>query len=108
MGSESTVAIDASLAAAWPRTVSRDTVPLAGVTDYDVWHDEETVSLETVLGHAAANEASMATVLSELIETLPDEACTCHRALADAINTPAEAIDRETRKRVSLLVDDYL
>ena len=83
-------------------------VPLAGVTDYDVWHDEETVSLETVLGHAAANEASMATVLSELVETLPDEPCTCHHALADAINTPAEAIGRETRKRVSLLVDDYL
>ena len=66
------------------------------------------MSLETVLGHAAANEVSMAAVLSELIETLPDEACTCQDALADAINTPAEAIGRETRKRVSLLVDDYL
>ena len=81
--------------------------PLAGVTDYDVWHDEEEVSLETVLGHAAANEASMSAMLEALIEALPDEDCECHHALEGAINTPAEAIDRETRKDVSLLIDDY-
>ena len=81
--------------------------PLAGVTDYDVWHDEEKVSLETVLGHAAANEASMSAMLEALIEALPDEDCECHHALEGAINTPAEAIDRETRKDVSLLIDDY-
>ena len=83
-------------------------VPLAGVTDYDVWHDEEEVSLETVLGHAAANEASMSAILEALIEALPDEDCECHHILEGAINTPAEAIGRETRKRVSLLVDEHL
>ena len=82
-------------------------VPLAGVTDYDVWHDEEEVSLETVLGHAAANEASMSAMLESLVETLPDDDCECHHALEGAINTPAEAIGRETRKQVSLLIDDY-
>ena len=82
-------------------------VPLAGVTDYDVWHDEEEVSLETVLGHAAANEASMSAMLEALIEALPDEDCECHHALEGAINTPAEAIGRETRKQVSVLIDDY-
>ena len=81
--------------------------PLAGVTDYDVWHDEEEVSLETVLGHAAANEASMSAMLEALIEALPDEDCECHHALEGVINTPAEAIGRETRKQVSLLIDDY-
>ena len=82
-------------------------VPLAGVTDYDVWHDEEEVSLETVLGHAAANETSMSAMLESLVETLPDDDCECHHALEGAINTPAKAIGRETRKQVSLLIDDY-
>ncbi|WP_254838801.1 S-methyl-5'-thioadenosine phosphorylase [Natronomonas marina] len=82
-------------------------VPLAGVTDYDVWHDEEEVSLETVLGHAAANEASMSAIIEELVETLPEADCECHHALEDAINTPPEAIGRETRTQVSLLVGDY-
>ena len=83
-------------------------VSLAGVTDYDVWHDEEEVSLETVLGHAAANEESMSTLLESLIEALPDEDCECHHTLENAINTPPEAIDREARQGVSLLIDDYL
>jgi 5'-methylthioadenosine phosphorylase len=83
-------------------------VPLAGVTDYDVWHDEEAVSLETVLGHAAANEESMSSVIAELIHSLPAADCECHHSLEGAINTPAEAIDRSTRQDVSLLVDDYV
>jgi len=83
-------------------------VPLAGVTDYDVWHDEQAVSLETVLGHADANEASMSAMLEDLIETLPDEDCDCHHTLENAINTPAEAIGHGARQDVSLLVDDYL
>ena len=83
-------------------------VPLAGVTDYDVWHDEEAVSLETVLGHAAANEASMSAVLSELVDGLPEADCECHHTLENAINTPAEAIGRGARQDVSLLIDDYI
>jgi 5'-methylthioadenosine phosphorylase len=81
---------------------------LTGVTDYDVWHDEEEVSLETVLDHAAANEGSMSDVLGALLRSLDEgRDCDCQHALRGAINTPADAIDRETREKVSLLVDDY-
>lgn len=83
-------------------------VPLAGVTDYDVWHEEDAVSLETVLGHAEANEETMSAVLEELIEALPAEDCECHHTLEGAINTPSEVIGRGARKDVSLLVDDYI
>ena len=82
---------------------------LTGVTDYDVWHDEEQVDLETVLGHAAANEESMTAVLGSLLRSLDDDHardCDCRHALSDAVNTPPEAIDRETREKVSLLLDD--
>ena len=80
---------------------------LTGVTDYDVWHDEEEVDLETVLGHAAANEASMTDVLDSFLRSFDGYDCECHHALEDAINTPPEAIGRETREEVSLLLGDY-
>ena len=83
--------------------------PLAGVTDYDVWHDgEEEVSVETVLEHAAANETSMSAIIEALAGDLPDRDCDCGHALDGAVNTPPEAIDRETRRELSLLLDDRL
>ncbi len=82
---------------------------VTGVTDYDVWHDEEEVSLETVLSHAAANEESMSDLLGETVRSLDDERpCDCGTTLEKAINTPAEAIDEEAREQVELLVGDYL
>ncbi len=81
---------------------------VTGVTDYDVWHDEEEVSLETVLGHAAANEAAMEALLTEAIATMPaDLDSEAYDALDGAINTPLETADRKTRDRLSLLLDDY-
>ena len=82
--------------------------PLAGVTDYDVWHDEEEVSVETVLEHAAANETSMSAIIEALAGDLPDRDCDCGHALDGAVNTPSEAVDRETRRKLSLLLDDRL
>jgi 5'-methylthioadenosine phosphorylase len=81
---------------------------LTGVTDYDVWHDEEEVSLETVLGHAAANESSMAALLGAVLDSADaDGDCECHHALDGAVNTPPEAIDDDDRETLSLLLDDY-
>jgi 5'-methylthioadenosine phosphorylase len=81
---------------------------LAGVTDYDVWHDRE-VSLEEVLENATANRESITAALRRAIETLPEERdCDCEHAIAGAINTPAEAIPAETRDCLSVLVGDYL
>jgi 5'-methylthioadenosine phosphorylase len=81
---------------------------LAGVTDYDVWHDRE-VTLEEVLENAAANREAITAALREAIETLPDEReCDCEHAIAGAINTPAKAIPAATQERLSVLVGEYL
>ncbi|PSP43429.1 S-methyl-5'-thioadenosine phosphorylase, partial [Halobacteriales archaeon QH_6_64_20] len=81
---------------------------LAGVTDYDVWHDRE-VSLEEVLENATANRESITAALRRAIETLPEERdCDCEHTIAGAINTPAEAIPAETKDRLSVLVGEYL
>mgnify|MGYP006286514913 FL=1 len=81
---------------------------ITGITDYDVWHDEEEVSLETVLGHAAANEESMSDLLGAVADRLDGDCdCDCRSALAGAINTPAEAIGHEKREKLKLLLDGY-
>ncbi|PSP74296.1 S-methyl-5'-thioadenosine phosphorylase [Halobacteriales archaeon QS_3_64_16] len=83
-------------------------VTLAGVTDYDVWHDRE-VTLEEVLENAAANREAITAALREAISTLPAEReCDCEHAISEAINTPTEAIPEETREHLSLLVGEYL
>jgi 5'-methylthioadenosine phosphorylase len=81
---------------------------VTGITDYDVWHDEEEVSLETVLGHAAANEESMSDLLDAVVGSVDSDCdCDCRSALDGAINTPAEAIGHEKRQKLELLLDDY-
>lgn len=82
---------------------------VTGVTDYDVWHDDESVSLETVLGHAAANERSMEQLLTAAITTMPEDLDSEYEtALDGAINTPLDTIDRTAQETYSLLLDDYL
>ena len=81
---------------------------LAGVTDYDVWHDRE-VTLEEVLENAATNRESITAALRRAITTMPAEReCDCDHAIAEAINTPTEAIPAKTRDRLSVLVGEYL
>ncbi|QLD86446.1 S-methyl-5'-thioadenosine phosphorylase [Natronomonas halophila] len=81
---------------------------ITGVTDYDVWYEGEEVSLETVLANAEANEGSMSDLLDSIIGSLDEHPdCACQQALDGAINTPPEAIGRETREDVELLIEDY-
>jgi 5'-methylthioadenosine phosphorylase len=81
---------------------------ITGVTDYDVWYEGEEVSLETVLANAEANEGSMSDLLDSIIGSLDENPnCACQQALDGAINTPPEAIGRETREEVELLIEDY-
>ncbi|MEF8914397.1 S-methyl-5'-thioadenosine phosphorylase [Natronomonas sp.] len=81
---------------------------VTGITDYDVWYEGEEVSLETVLANAEANEGSMSDLLDAIVGALDESPdCSCQRALDGAINTPPEAISRETREDVELLIEDY-
>jgi len=82
---------------------------VAGVTDYDVWKEDNEVTLEEVLENAAANEEAIKRTVERAIETMPDERdCDCAHSLEGTINTPTDAIPEETRERVTPLVGDYL
>jgi len=82
---------------------------VAGVTDYDVWKEDNEVTLDEVLENAAANEDAIKRTVERAIETMPDERdCDCAHSLEGTINTPTDAIPEETRERVTPLVGDYL
>jgi 5'-methylthioadenosine phosphorylase len=84
---------------------------LALVTDYDCWHEEEAdVSVIGVLENLRANAALAAATLRAAVLALPRSrtACGCAEALAHAIITPSDAISREARARLGVLLDKYL
>lgn len=83
---------------------------LAMVTDYDVWHDsEEDVSVEVVLSHVRANAGAAGRILRQLAQNgLPARTCHCASALDFAVMTAPEAISREARERVQVLLGERL
>ncbi|MFB6085405.1 MAG: S-methyl-5'-thioadenosine phosphorylase [Halodesulfurarchaeum sp.] len=81
---------------------------VAGVTDWDVWKTDSTVSLEEVLENASHNERAIQAVVGAAIESLGERDCDCESALEGTINTDPEHVPKETLESVELLVEDYL
>jgi len=83
---------------------------LALVTDYDCWHDvEDDVSVGGVLENLRANAALAAASLRGAVLALPEArvGCGCGEALRHAIITPLDAIGRQARARLGVLLDAY-
>ncbi len=83
---------------------------MALVTDYDVWYEgEEDVSLEQVLANVRRNVETAQAIVRAVVPALDvGRDCSCHHAVEQAINTPAELIPAETRVRLDLLIGKYL
>ncbi len=84
---------------------------LALVTDFDCWHEEEDdVSIGAVLDNLRANARLAAAILRRAAVEMPPErvACSCGRALEDAIITRRDAIPAEARERLRPIVGRYL
>ena len=83
---------------------------LAYATDYDCWRqDEEAVTVAQVLGNLSANVSSARGILRRLAETPLSGSrsdCGCAAALAGAIQTSPDAIDRDRARELRLLVGD--
>jgi len=82
---------------------------MAHVTDYDVWHLEETpVSVEMVLDTLNANTRLAQACLVELTRSLAGErSCSCPDALREAFITRREAVPQETLARLRPIVGRY-
>ena len=83
---------------------------MAHVTDYDVWHvSEEPVSVEMVIRTLSKNTALAQKAIEMLVDSLEEEFdCTCQHALADAVITPPDRMNVETRRKLAIFLDKYL
>lgn len=81
---------------------------LAMVTDYDVWHTEEDVSVELVIENLMAMAADVADIVAELAAG-DDVVCAagCRTALDNAIITAPEAIADEVWARLGPITERY-
>ncbi|MFH1784524.1 MAG: S-methyl-5'-thioadenosine phosphorylase [bacterium] len=82
---------------------------VALVTDYDVWHVEEDVSLEMVLANLMKNVENVKKLLKAVIPRIPEEqTCECAKALATAIVTQADLIPEKKKKDLEPIIGKYV
>ena len=83
---------------------------LACATDYDCWNEEEqTVTVEMVVGNLLQNVAASKRILRHLIPRIPQvRECPCATALQAAIITAPDCIPPEARRRLALIIGKYL
>jgi 5'-methylthioadenosine phosphorylase len=83
---------------------------IAHVTDYDVWHLNETpVNVEMVINTMKHSLSTVQQAITTLAESLTREStCECESMLGKAFITDTSLIPPETRQKLSLLVDTFL
>ncbi len=82
---------------------------VALVTDYDVWKEDEEVSVEKVIENLTANSENAKEFIRKIIPMM-DRAlnCACPNALANAIITAPDAMPKQVLEKVKLLVSKYI
>jgi len=82
---------------------------IALVTDYDCWHEDESVSVDVVVQRLKENAEAAARIVRGAIKRLPDErSCPCASAMQNAILTAPDQIGAEARRRLAPIVGRYL
>ena len=82
---------------------------VAAVTDYDVWHEGEEVTVERVVENMGKNRLSLERLLARLIETVPDASpCECRNALAGAIISDTSAANPRDLEALAPLLQRYI
>lgn len=83
---------------------------LAMVTDYDCWKvEEEPVSLQTVLGHLAANSTNAQKIIQRAIPYIPTEAIWPeHSALSQSIVTHPHKWPSHTVEKIRPILKKYI
>ncbi|OKY79174.1 MAG: Purine nucleoside phosphorylase Pnp [Candidatus Methanohalarchaeum thermophilum] len=82
---------------------------IAAITDYDVWHTEEEVSMELILQRMQKNEKTIKRILEKVIPQIPEERkCECKKALEGSITTEPANMSDEVKEKLSILLKDYI
>ncbi|MFC2003018.1 S-methyl-5'-thioadenosine phosphorylase [Chloroflexota bacterium] len=83
---------------------------IAGVTDYDSWHEEsEPLLIEVLISILRQNIDTIKKIIKLAVNRMPEKRdCPCATALETAIVTPAELIPAEQKEKLNLLIGKYL
>ena len=83
---------------------------IAGVTDYDSWQDQsEPLAVDAILEILRKNVDTIKEIIKLAVTWLPDERkCDCVSAMKAAIATGGQFIPAEQKKKLALLIGDYL
>jgi 5'-methylthioadenosine phosphorylase len=82
---------------------------VAMVTDYDCWREDESVTLDGIMGHLRANAELARQIVRRAVKPLAGRrACACGRALMNAIVTAPEHVPSERRRALAPIIGKYL
>jgi 5'-methylthioadenosine phosphorylase len=83
---------------------------VAGVTDYDSWHEQsEPLLIEVLINTLRQNIDNIKKIIKLAINRIPEKRdCECATALATAIVTPSNLIPAEQKKKLNLLIGKYI
>jgi 5'-methylthioadenosine phosphorylase len=82
---------------------------IALVTDYDVWKDDEEVSVEKVIANLTANTANVKRLIQAVLPQLARKRqCACAQALQYAILTNPKLISGPVKKALAPLIGKYV
>lgn len=84
-------------------------VTIALVTDYDVWKEDKTVTIDEVLENMKANTDNCKKLIQNIIKKIDVNirSCSCKDALKYAVITKKQNMNKNTYKKLSLLLDKY-
>lgn len=83
---------------------------LAAVTDYDCWHEtEESVTIDAIIENLRKNVDNSKKILKAAILGIDaGKKCGCQEALKYAVITNPEAISKEKKKKLGLIIGKYI
>ena len=83
---------------------------IACATDYDVWHEtEEAVGVEVILQTMRRQEELCKQIIKLAVPRMAGVECNlCTSALRGAIVTAPEAMPKETKEKLNLLIKKYI
>lgn len=85
-------------------------VTLAAITDYDCWREsEEAVTIDMVIQNLLKNTENAKRILKAALPRIGKERkCACMEALKYAIVTPGKVIPPKTKKKLDLIIGQYI
>ncbi len=83
---------------------------LACVTDYDVWHQGEDVTIEMVIKNLQHNIENVKKIIKRAVRRLTSDVsdCPCRQALKNAIITDPKLIPEKRKKDLELIIGKYI